>query len=126
LPVRVVAVRDRERYRAAERAAVPDARRYLGAVGLDLHPAAPAVAELATREVAVDVLGPQLEARGEAFHDRREARAVRLPRRCEAERHDAPSLVTERRSTSTGRARGPGRRRRRPAARLPRLCSSRW
>ena len=57
LPVGVVAVLDQERDRAAERAAVPDAAAHDRAVGLDLHPAAAAVAELAAGEVAVDVVG---------------------------------------------------------------------
>ena len=51
LPVGVVAVGDLEGDRAAERAAVADAGGDLGAVALDLHPPAAAVAELAPRHV---------------------------------------------------------------------------
>ena len=58
-----------------------DAGGHLGAVVLDLHAAAAAVAELAPREVAVDVLGLQLEAGGQALDDRGQARTVGLPRR---------------------------------------------
>src|SRR3954452_15572048 len=93
LPVRVVAVVDPQRDRAAERTTVAHPGGHLGAVGLDLHAAAAAMAELAPREVAVDVLGPQLETGGEALHDRGQARAVRLPRCCEAERHTALTLL---------------------------------
>ena len=53
LPVRVVAVGDLERDRAAERPAVADAAGDLDLVALDLHPAAAAVAELAAGEIAV-------------------------------------------------------------------------
>ena len=61
LPVAVVAVVDPQRHRAAERAAVADPGDHVGAVLLDLHAPAAAVAELAPREVAVDVLRGQLE-----------------------------------------------------------------
>ena len=55
-----------------------DPGRDLGAVLLDLHPPAAAVAELAPREVVVEVLGTQLEARGQALDDRDQAGAVGL------------------------------------------------
>ena len=58
------------------------------AVGLDLHAAAAAVAELAARQVAVDVLGRQLEPRGQAFEHGHEAGAVRLAGCREAKRHE--------------------------------------
>ena len=95
LPVRVVAVGDQERDRAAERAAVPDARADLDRVALDLHPAAAAVAELAPRHLAVDPLAGELEARGNALDDRDQPGAVRLAGGCEAERcHGPPTLAT--------------------------------
>ena len=62
-PVGEVAVVDLERDRAAERAAVADAGGDVGAVGLDLHAPAAAVAELAAREVAVERLAVELRGR---------------------------------------------------------------
>jgi hypothetical protein len=93
LPVGVVAVADPQRDRAAERPPVSDAGRDLGAVGLDLHPPAAAVAELASREVAVDVLGPQLEPRGQALEHGGQTRSVRLSGCREAQRHRAVTLL---------------------------------
>ena len=87
LPVRVVAVGDLERDRAAERAAVADAGGDLGGVALDLHAPAAAVAELAARHVAVDRLAVELEPRGQALDDAGEAGAVGLPGGDEAQRH---------------------------------------
>ena len=52
LPVGEVAVGDLQRDRAAERAAVAHAGGHVGAVALDLHAPAAAVAELAARHVA--------------------------------------------------------------------------
>ena len=54
LPVGVVAVGDLQRDRPAERAPVAHSARDLGAVALDLHAPAAAVAELAAGHVAVD------------------------------------------------------------------------
>ena len=59
----------------------------LGAVALDLHAPAAAVAELAARHVAVEVLGRQLEARGQPLDDARQAGAVRLAGGYQTERH---------------------------------------
>ncbi len=78
-PVRVVAVRDQDRDRAAERLSVPDPRPDLDRVALDLHPAATAVAELAARHVAVDPLPVEIEACGQALDDRDQARARAIP-----------------------------------------------
>jgi len=77
-PVLVVAIGDEQRDRAAESPAVADAGADLGAVLLDLHPAAAAVAELAARHVAVERLAVELEARGHALDDRRQSRAMGL------------------------------------------------
>ena len=55
LPVGVVTVLDQENDRAAEGAAVPDAAANDRPVGLDLHPPAAAVPQLAARKVGVDV-----------------------------------------------------------------------
>ena len=93
LPVLVVAVLDPHRHRAAERAPVADPGRHLRAVLLDLHPAAAAVPELAPGEVAVDVLGAQLEAGREALDDGGEPRAVGFARGYEAQRHGAHTLL---------------------------------
>ena len=75
-PVLVVAVGDLERDRAAQRAPVADPGGDRRGVLLDLHPPAAAVAELAAREVAVDRLLRELQARGQALHDRGQARPV--------------------------------------------------
>ena len=85
LPVGVVAVGDQDRDRAAERAAVAHAGADLDRVGLDLHPPAAAVAELAPRHVAVERLAVELEPGRHALDDRDEARPVRLARGGEAE-----------------------------------------
>ena len=87
LPVRVVAIGDEQRDRAAERAAVADAGGDLGGVALDLHAPAAAVAELAARHVGVDRLQVELEARGEPLDDAGEAGAMRLPGGDQAQRH---------------------------------------
>ncbi len=93
LPVGVVAVGDQQRDRAAEGAAVADPGADLDRVGLDLHPAAAAVAELAPRHVAVERLAIELQARRHALDDRHEPGPVRLPRGGETERrHRAPRL----------------------------------
>ena len=89
LPVRVVAVLDQERDGAAERAAMADAAPDDRAVGLDLHPAAAAVAELAPREVAVDVGGLELEPRGQPLEHGHEPGTVRFAGSSEAKRHPA-------------------------------------
>jgi hypothetical protein len=94
LPVGVVAVGHLQRDRAAEGAPVADARRDLRRVGLDLHPAAAAVAELAAREVAVEVLGGDLEAGRQALQDAGQARPVRLACGDEAEAHGPGTLRT--------------------------------
>ncbi len=78
LPVGVVAVGDEDGDRAAEGATVAHAGADLDRVGLDLHPAAAAVAELATRHVAVERLAVQVEAGGHALDDRDQPGAVRL------------------------------------------------
>ena len=70
---------------AAERAAVADAAPDLRAVGLDLHPPAAAVPELAPREVAVDVVRSELEPGGQPLDHGHEAGAVRLAGRREAQ-----------------------------------------
>ena len=78
VPVRVVAIGDQDRDRAAQRAAVAHARADLDRVGLDLHPAAAAMAELAAGHVAVERLTVELEARGQALDDRDQPGAVRF------------------------------------------------
>ena len=93
LPVLVVAVLDPQGNRAAERPPVAHAGGHLGAVLLDLHAPASAVPELAPGQVAVDVLGPQLEARGQALDDRGEARTVGFAGCYEAQRQGAHTLL---------------------------------
>ncbi len=93
LPVGVVAVGDEDRDRAAEGAAVAQAGADLDRVGLDLHPPAAPVAELAAGHVAVERLAVEGEAGGHALDDRDQPGAVRLACRGEAERaHAAPRL----------------------------------
>ena len=85
LPVGVVAVGDQHRDRAAEGAAVAQAGADLDRVGLDLHPPAAAVAELAPRHVAVERLALELQPRRHALDDRNQAGAVGLAGGGEAE-----------------------------------------
>ena len=78
-PVGEVEVRDLERQRAADRQAVAQARLHLHPVALDLHAPAAAVAELAAREVGVDVVGREREPGRKPLEHREERRAVGLP-----------------------------------------------
>jgi hypothetical protein len=87
LPVRVVAIGDEQRDRAAQRAAVAHAGGDLGGVALDLHAAAATVAELAAGHVAIDRVQVELEARGQPLDDAGQAGAVRLPGGDQAQRH---------------------------------------
>ena len=64
-----------------------DAGGDLGAVALDLHAPAAAVAELAARHVAVDRVAVELEPGGQALDDAGQARAVGLPGGDDAQRH---------------------------------------
>ena len=92
-PVRVVAVGDEDGDRAAEGAAVADPGADVGGVGLDPHPAAAAVAELAPRHVAVERLAVELEPGRHALDDRHEPGPVRLAGGGEAEGgHRRPRL----------------------------------
>jgi len=77
-PVGVVAVLDQQRDRATERAAVPNSAPDLGAIGLDLHAAAAAMAELAAGQIAVDIVGGQFDPRRDPFDQGDETGAVRL------------------------------------------------
>src|SRR5579884_1200357 len=78
IPVGVVQVRDLERDRAAERPAVPDPAADRDAIALDLHPPAAAVAELPARQIAIDRVPVDLEARGKTVDDAGEAGAMGL------------------------------------------------
>jgi hypothetical protein len=74
----VIAVHDGQRDGRAERLAAAHTTDDLDAIGLDLHPAAPAVATLPPREIRVDVLGEERETRRDALDHRGEARPVGL------------------------------------------------
>ena len=89
-----------------------NAGRHLGRVALDLHAPTAAVAELAARHVVVEILGAQLQARGQALDDAGQAGAVRLAGGDQTERHVRLSLFAEQRSAleSMTRAREPVRR----------------
>ncbi len=100
LPVGVVAVGDEDGDRAAEGAAVAHAGADLDGVGLDPHPPAAAVAELAPGHVAVERLAVELEPGRHALDDRHEPRPVRLPRGGETERRHRPPRLSARRSSS--------------------------
>src|SRR3990172_10257986 len=63
LPIRKVAIGDGERQRGAERVAMPNAACDHGPILLDLHPATPAVPQLAPAELHVDFFLSQPEAR---------------------------------------------------------------
>ena len=95
LPVRVVAVGHLERDRAAEGPSVPDAARNLDLVALDLHPAAPAVAELASGEIAVQRVAVERQARRQSLEDAGQSRAVGLSGGCQAQRHGRCRLRTD-------------------------------
>ena len=88
-PVLEVQVDDLERDRAAERLPVPDTGLDLDPVGLDLHAPAAAVAQLATREIAVDVIGSQRQASRKALDQGNQRRPVGLPRRSVRQGHTA-------------------------------------
>src|SRR5262249_37329253 len=91
LPVGVIAVLHLNDDGTAERVAVADAAGDLGGVSLDLHPSPPAVAELAAREVRVQILGAHLQAGRQTLEYAGQAGSVRLAGGSETERH-APSL----------------------------------
>ena len=99
-PVLVVAVADDERERRAERPAAAEAREHLDLVRLDLLARRAAVALLPPAEVGVDRLAVEHEPGRQARQDRHERGPVRLPCRCELERHaDKPRAA---RITLTG------------------------
>src|SRR5690349_19223008 len=68
---------------------MPDPRTDLDRVTLDLHAAAPSVAELSPRHVAIERPAVELQARGQALDDRDEARAVRFAGCRESQGHAA-------------------------------------
>ena len=68
------------------------AARDLGGVALDLHAPSPAVTELTAGHVSVEVLGAQLETRGQALDNAGQAGAVRLAGGYQTERHLRPIL----------------------------------
>src|SRR5947208_16268386 len=82
-----------------------DAARDIGGVTLDLHAPAAPVAGLAASHVGVDGLAVELEARRDALDDAGQARAVRLARRDELQRHSAPESTGESRALLDGHAR---------------------
>ena len=86
-PVLVVAIRDDERERRAERDRVAQAGEHLDLVGLELLARAAPVALLAAAQVGVDRLTIESQPCGQAGHDRNERRPVRLPRGDEPECH---------------------------------------
>jgi hypothetical protein len=86
-PVGVVTVGDVQRHGTAEGEAVAHAAGDLGAVALDLHAPAPAVAELAAGEVGAEIVMVQAQARGQALDDAGQAGAVGLAGGGEAEAH---------------------------------------
>jgi hypothetical protein len=50
----------------------------LHSIALDLHPSATTVAELPARQIAIDRLALNHQARGQSFHDAGEAGTVRF------------------------------------------------
>ncbi len=64
-----------------------NAGRDLGAVALDLHAPAAAVAELAARHVLVDVLAEQAQPGGQSLDDACQSGAVRLAGGDQSELH---------------------------------------
>ena len=90
LPVDPVAVANEQGDRGAGRAAVANAGDDLGAVAFDLHPAAAAVAALATTELGVQGVDIDLETRGHPVEGHHERLAVRLTR---GEKSQHPSSI---------------------------------
>ena len=77
-PVLPVAVVDAEGHRRAQGPAPPEPGPYLHLILLDEHPAATAVTLLPPPEIVVDLFDVDIEPRGHALDDGREARAVGL------------------------------------------------
>ena len=111
-------VRDRDRDRRAERAAVSDAGHDLEPVGLDLLAPAATVPLATSRELVSDVLRPERHPRRKTFEHRDEALTVRFTGGEEAEHaghhrdrpapapRDAPAAGSARAAPARGRPRG--------------------
>ena len=93
LPARVVAVRDEDRHRAAQRPSVSYPGADLHRVLLDLHPPPAPVSELAARHLTIEPRPVELESGWQALDDRDESWPVRLAGGCEAELHGRPRLA---------------------------------
>ena len=87
LPILPVAILDDHRDRRAEGLAGADAGEELDGVLLDLHASPATVALLASRELGVDVVSNQRQARGHSFKNAHERLAVRFAGGSEAKRH---------------------------------------
>ena len=94
LPVLPVAIVDQHRDRRAERLAGAHAGEELSVVLLDLHAPPAAVALLAARELDVDVLGEEWQARGHSFENGHERVPVGFAGGCEAQ-HASPRKRNE-------------------------------
>ena len=81
LPVGPVAVLDAQRDRRAERVPMPDARKYLDGVALDLHPSAASVAALPPPQLLVNRRLREGHTCRNALDDSGETWPVRLTRR---------------------------------------------
>ena len=81
----VVGVLDQERQRRSERLPMPHAGKDPRLLRLDGHPAAASVSELATLQVALDVLPQQVEAGGKPVEDPDQGRPMRFAGGEEAE-----------------------------------------
>ena len=94
------AVLDQQRERRPGRAAEAHPADELGVVALDRHPGAAPVAELAARQLRVDVRRPEDEPRGHPLENRQQRGPVRLARRVVSPDHRAlPPLKPERKCT---------------------------
>ena len=78
LPVHPVAVANQQGDRRARGDAMADARKDLGAIALDLHPPAPAVAALTTTKLQVEGIDIELQARGHTVNGDDQRLPVRL------------------------------------------------
>ena len=92
-PVGVVLVLEHQRHGAADGEAAADAADDAGEVRLDLLAAAPAVAALAARKVASQVVLGDLKAGWQAFDDDRQLRTVRFAGG-EESKHSVRRLLT--------------------------------
>src|SRR5690606_8069328 len=93
LPVRPVPVADLERDGTAERLAAPDTRQDLGAILLDGHATAAAVAELPPRQIGREIVGGQGQPRRDTVDHNGEGGTMRFTS-CQKPQHQ-PAILSK-------------------------------